>query len=42
MWWHFSIQTSLLNTSHLLHKKGFVPTEVGTTVVYQNWEEKAL
>ena len=28
----FSIQTSLLNISHLLHKMGFVPTEVGTTV----------
>ena len=29
----FSIQTSLLNISHLLHRKGFVSTEVGTTVV---------
>ena len=28
----FSIQTSLLNICHLLHKTGFVPTEVGTTV----------
>ena len=28
----FSIQTSLLNISHLLHKTGFVATEVGTTV----------
>ena len=28
----FSIQTSLLNISHLLHKMGFVPTEVDTTV----------
>ena len=27
----FSIETSLLNISHLLHKMGFVPTEVGTT-----------
>ena len=37
LWGHecggtFSIQTSLLNISHLLHKMGFVPTEVGTTV----------
>ena len=30
----FSIQTSLLNVSHLLHKMGFVPTEVGTTVIH--------
>ena len=30
---NFSIQTSLLNISHLLHKTGFVPTEVGTTAV---------
>ena len=29
----FSIQTSLLNISHLLHKMGFVPTEVSTTVL---------
>ena len=29
----FSVQTSLLNISHLLHKTGFVPTEVGTTAV---------
>ena len=29
----FSIQNSLLNISHLLHKTGFVPTEVGTTAV---------
>ena len=28
----FSIETSLLNISHLLHKTGFVPTELGTTV----------
>ena len=28
----FSIQTSLLIISPLLHKMGFVPTEVGTTV----------
>ena len=28
----FSIQTSLLNISHLLHKTIFVPTEVATTV----------
>ena len=28
----FSLQTSLLNISHLLHKTGFVPTEVATTV----------
>ena len=27
-----SIQTSLLNISHLLHKKGFIPTEVATIV----------
>ena len=29
----FSIQTSLLNIGHLLHNMGFVPTEVGTTVI---------
>ena len=28
----FSIQTSLLNVSNLIHKTGFVPIEVGTTV----------
>ena len=28
----FSIQTSLLNNCHLLHKTGFVPTKVSTTV----------
>ena len=28
----FSVQTILLNISHLLHKRGFVPIEVGTTV----------
>ena len=27
-----SIQTNLLNISHLLLKMGFVPTEVGTTL----------
>ena len=30
----FSIETSLLNISHLLHKTGFVPTEFGTTVLF--------
>ena len=29
----FSIETSLFNISHLLHKTGLVPTELGTTVV---------
>ena len=28
----FSIQTSLLNISHLLHKMGFVQTEIATAV----------
>ena len=30
----FSVQTSLLNFSHLLHIMGFVPTKVGITVTF--------
>ena len=32
----FSIETSLFNISHLLHKTGLVPTELGTTVDRKN------
>lgn len=41
MWWHFFIQTSLLKIGCLVHKLGFVGTEVVGTVINLRQQELA-